>query len=433
MDSVTNSPSADPAGKLPQGSSLRQRIVLAGSVLLLAIVLAQAVGIWLTIEQMEEELIDQILDQQVEYSIELSRRSTEFASPNTPDMQLYRIGPDQQANVPAALATLPIGNHEIHADGRELHIAVRQSDGYRFVLTYDVEDHETRLRTLKFSMVVSSLALCAVLLIAIRLLARQLTGHLDRLALRVARKLPGERFTAAGMDREVLAVALALDRHAEQQELSLERERNFTADLSHELRTPLTSIRTDAELLAATPDLGAAARKRATGIIGTVDRINRLASSLLLLAREIQPALLEDTNLVQALHEVWPPLLAQHDRAATLEVRIPETAAVRCDPALLSLVLRNLIENALRHDASGSIACRLEGQRLVVSDRGPGFSPDELAHLFEADQRGRSLGGHGLGLAIVLHVCKASGWQVTAANSLAGGAEIRIDFGATLT
>ncbi|MDO8960098.1 MAG: HAMP domain-containing sensor histidine kinase, partial [Rhodocyclaceae bacterium] len=181
------------------------------------------------------------------------------------------------------------------------------------------------------------------------------------------------------------------------------------------------------------PDLGAAARGRALGIIATVDRVNRLASSLLLLAREIQPTLLEEVRLAQALREVWPALLAQHGRSATLAIRLPEAAVVRCDPALLALVLRNLLENALRHDASGKLDCRLEGSRLITSDRGPGFSADELLRLFEDGQRGKSLTGHGLGLAIVQHVCNASGWGLSAANGPDGGAEIHIDFGATLT
>lgn len=433
MASATNSPSVKPAERL-KAPSLRQRIALSGTLLLLLIVLAQSLASWLTLDQMEEDLIDKILDQQIEYSIELSRRAAEFSPPNTPDMQLYRIDRGANtANVPAHLSALPIGNHEIHDAGRELHIAVRQDGDQRFILTYDVEEHETRLRTLGIGMLVSAIALSAVFLVIILFLSKQLTAHLAELAHQVEHKSSTERFALPGMDREILAVAQALDRYAEQHERSLERERNFTADISHELRTPLTSIRTDAELLSALPELSEAARKRTLGIIGTVDRVNRLTSSLLLLAREIQPTLLEDVGLAQALREVWPPLLAQHGRNATLAIRLPDAAVVRCDPALLALVLRNLLENALRHDASGKLDCRLAGNRLITSDHGPGFTADELLRLFEDGQRGKSLTGHGLGLAIVQHVCNASGWGLSAANGPDGGAEIHIDFGETLT
>lgn len=433
MASATNSASAEPAGPA-KAPSLRQRIVLAGTLLLLVIVLAQTGAAWLTLEETEEDLIDQILDQQIAYSIALSRGSSEFAAPNTPDMQLYRIGSGENvAALPAHLAALPIGKHEIHEGGRELHIAVRQDGPYRYVLSYDVEEHETRLRTLGIGMLLSDIVLAGVFLLVILLLSKQLTTHLDQLARRVAQGDAGERFAQAGMDREVLAVARALDRYAEQHRQDLERERNFTADISHELRTPLTSIRTDAELLATLPSLDTTTQKRALGIIDSVDRINRLTSSLLLLARQIQPAWQEEQCLGNTLNEVWSPLLAQHARAATLDLQIPADAIVYCDPSLLTLVLRNLLDNALRHDASGHIDCRLAGSRLSIGDHGPGFAKEVLATLFESAQRGKSLTGHGLGLAIVQHVCNACGWRLAAANRPAGGAEIQIDFGASLT
>ena len=86
-----------------------------------------------------------------------------------------------------------------------------------------------------------------------------------------------------------------------------------------------------------------------------------------------------------------------------------------------------------RHDASGQIDCRLEGSRLIVSDHGPGFAKEALEMLFATEQRGKSLTGHGLGLAIVQHVCNACGWGLAATNRPAGGAEIHIDFGTSLT
>ncbi|MDO8958969.1 MAG: hypothetical protein Q7U85_04470, partial [Rhodocyclaceae bacterium] len=201
MASATNSPSVKPSGPVA-APSLRQRIVLAGTLLLLVIVLAQALAAWLTLEQMEEDLIDQILDQQIEYSIALSRSSKEFAAPNTPDMQLYRIGPgDSAAEVPARLAALPIGNHEILDGGREIHIAVRQDDGYRFILAYDVEARETRLRILGFGMLASAIVLSVVFLVVILLLSKRLTAHLDQLARQVEYGTSDERFALPGMDR----------------------------------------------------------------------------------------------------------------------------------------------------------------------------------------------------------------------------------------
>lgn len=430
MASATSSPRAD--GRTP-APSLRTRIAVTGLVLVLLVLLAQSGALILAMEQGEEELIDRILDQQIRYSIALARRAPEFAAPNTPDMRLYRIPAQTSASpaVPAEFAGLPVGNHEVYAGGREFHIAVRDDHGDRFILAYDVEEHETRLHILKISLAASALLLSGLLLAAISLLARRLTGHLEELAARVGRRPAGEGFARPGMDREVLAIAEALDDYDALRNAALERERNFTADVSHELRTPLTRIRTDAELLAALPELAPAARRRAESIVAAVDQIHRLTASLLVLAREASPLLVEPAALAPVIDETWRSLQAQHGGNAILDNRVPAAATVRCDPALLNLVLRNLIENALRH-AAGHIACSLDGSRLAIDDDGPGFAAEMLPAPFDQQRRGRSLTGHGLGLAIVRHVARASGWRVEAANVPGGGARIEIDFGASL-
>ena len=62
-------------------------------------------------------------------------------------------------------------------------------------------------------------------------------------------------------------------------------------------------------------------------------------------------------------------------------------------------------------------------------DTGSGFAETELAHVFERFYKGAQ-GAHGLGLAIVLHVCEANGWQATARNAAEGGGEVLIEMGA---
>lgn len=423
MDSATSSPRAE-----PRAPSLRTRIVLTGAALVILILLAQVGAVLVMHEQMEEELIDQLLGQQIDYSIALARRTPEFAAPNTPDMTLYRVRPGTAPDdVPPAFAALAVGNHEVFVDGRELHVAVRNDGGERFILAYDVEDIETQMETLEYGIVMSALLLAGLLLAAVHFLARRLTGHLELLAERVDNRSTGESFAHAGMDRELLAIAAALDRYDAQRNASLERERNFTADLSHELRTPLTRIRTDAELLAGTPALAAPARQRAEHIVATVDQIHRLAASLLLLARDASPTLVETVSLRGAIDETWRALRTQHAGAARLDNRVPETAHIECDPALLATALRNILDNALRHAPDGTIVCALGGTRLSIADDGPGFAPDELPHVFER-LRGGDGGGHGLGLAIVRHIAQASGWRVHAGNRPDGGALIELDF-----
>ncbi len=408
---------------------MRLRIAAAVAALTLLAIAAQAVAMLMIFDEKEEEFIEEILGQQIAHSMAVWQTAPESAFPNTPDMQLYRVarGAPPAAGIPADVAHLAVGNHEIIRDGREFHVAVREDDGARYILVYDVEDHETRLRKLILITASAGGLLALVVLLAGYALAGGLASRLERLAGRVGE--PGDTALAEpGMERELLAIADALDRYRQRQHEALAREQAFAANLSHELRTPLTAIRTDAELLAALPGLPESVARRANRVIGNVDRINALGNSLLLLGREARPALLEEIRLRPAVTAVWEALTIANPKPVRLRLDIPERTAVAADPALLDLVLRNLLDNALRYSEAGEIVCALAGKQLSVTDCGPGFAAADLAHVFDRFYTGPH-GRHGLGLALVHHVCTASGWQVSAGNATTGGAQVVVDLG----
>ena len=411
---------------------MRLRIGAAVAALTLLAIITQAVVMLTIFDETEEAFIDEILGQQIAHSMAVWRTAPESAFPNTPDMQLYRIakGAPPAAGIPPDVARLPVGNHEIVRGGREFHVAIREDEGARYILTYDVEDHEERLHELILITASAGGLLALLVLLAGYLLAGGLASRLERLAARVGE--PGDAsLVEPGMERELLAIADALDRYRRRQEAALAREQAFAANLSHELRTPLTAIRTDAEILAALPDAPAAVARRAVRMIGSVDRINALGNSLLLLGREARPSLLEEIRLHPAIAAVWEALMIGNSKPVRLRLEVAEGAAVTADPALFDLVLRNLLDNALRYSEEGEIVCALEGSRLVVADCGPGFAEADLAHVFDRFYTGPR-GRHGLGLALVQHVCAASGWQVSAGNSINGGGLVTIDMGSSL-
>jgi signal transduction histidine kinase len=425
MASATSSSSA-------RHTSLRLRVALALALLSVLGIFTMALALVMALDQSQEEFIDNELANQIAYSMKIWRDSPSAAFPNTPDMQLYRLGADETASassatVPAALARLPVGNHEIIVDGREHHVAVREDNSGRYILAYNVEATEDRERAMLASVVIASLVIGLVALVAGYLLAGRLTRQLDQLAGAVEGNAPG-KLSDPKLDRELLAVARALDGYRERQQALLEHERAFAANLSHEIRTPLTAIRTDAELLAALPGLPDAAARRGNRIIDGVDRINRLASSLLLLARDACPANTEEVRLLPAIESVWTALEADAATPGPIRIEVDPQATLNADPALVDLVLRNVLDNARRFSERGTCTCHLDGQRLVITDSGPGFAPDELPRVFERFFIGRR-GENGLGLALVRHVCDACGWDVSARNTADGHGRVVIDFG----
>lgn len=436
MASATSSSAAEGGARcggrrwLPGG--MRFRIAVSVTAVLVVLIVAQSLALVRLNEEMEEEFIDGTLDEQLHYSIEHSRRLSTLIGPQTPNMTLYRFAPGETPpqGLRPELAALAVGDHEDWSAGRELHVAVREADGQRYVLIYDESEHRERESAVVATVVIGGLVLTALSFLLVYAIAARLTRGLETLAERVEEGRDGEPFAEDGLDAELLVVARALDRAEARQAAVLARERDFNANLSHELRTPLAGIRSDAEMLLIDPALSDKARRRAERIIATTDRTTTLAHSLLLLAREARPQALEPIDLGAAVRQAWARLHPPAAEAEAPSIRIDPGAEVVADPGLLALVLRNLLENALRHGEGRAIEVVLEGRRLEVRDRGPGFGAEDPMRSFERFRRGGSKPGHGLGLALVRHICTACGWTVRAANRADGGACLTLDFGA---
>lgn len=435
MDSVTDSSAAEGSRRhgwafRPRGG-MRLRIAVSVTVVLLLLILAQSLAMVALYRDLEEEFIAGNLDEQIRYSIDHSRQLGTLLGPQTPNMRLHRFVPGAPlpAGLPPALAALPVGNHEDWSTGRELHVAVRDADGMRYVLVYDEADLLVRENDFLTAIVVGGLLLVALSFVLVYATASRLTRGLETLAARVEDKRDDAPFAQADLDDELLVVARALDRAEARQMALLARERDFNANLSHELRTPLAGMRSDAEMLLADPALPDKGRRRAARIVATADRITALTQSLLMLAREARPLAVEPVNLALAAREAWARLRPADDCAAPT-FRIDPEAMVEADATLLQLVLHNLLDNALRHGEGQAIEVAFDGRRLSVCDRGPGFGTDDPRQSFERFRRGGGKPGHGLGLALVAHICAACGWSAAAANRPGGGACLTIDFGA---
>ena len=413
---------------------MRMRIAVSISAALLLLILGQAIALLMTYEEMEQDFIDEILGGQLAYSIEISRDSPELALPNTPAMKLYRLvsGAPLPAALPPALADFPVGNHEFRDGDREYQVAIREANGSRYILLYDWSETEAREAAFSTVVIVSALSLCVLAVILMYAIAGRLTLGLKTLASRVVKGRGDTPFVQPDMESELLAVAQALDAAEMRQTELLARERDFSANLSHELRTPLAGIRSDAEMLATNEALPDGVRRRAARIITATDNTTQLAETLLLLAREARPQLLDAVNVADAARRAWGVIQSQSTKPVKLELQIPESAVLQADSALLQIVLRNLLANALRHGEGLGVSCVLEGSRLSVQDRGPGLPEGDPDRIFQRFHRRGQKPGHGLGLALVKHICAACGWSVRAFNRPGSGASVEVDFGAAV-
>jgi len=220
----------------------------------------------------------------------------------------------------------------------------------------------------------------------------------------------------AAVPAELAPVAEAVNGLLTELETSLDQERAFTDNAAHELRTPLAVIKAQAEVVAGARD--AEERAGAVAELGLgVNRATRLLEQLLTLARlrhqppqHIRVTLM--TQAGEAVRDVYP---AAAGKGIDLRLAGDEDATVMADPALLHLVLRNILENAVKYaPEQTSVEVEVTSDEIVVRDRGPGIPEAEHEKVFARFYRvhGTREPGSGLGLSIVRTAAQRLGCKV---------------------
>ncbi|MFB7999952.1 ATP-binding protein [Streptomyces sp. NPDC056002] len=191
-------------------------------------------------------------------------------------------------------------------------------------------------------------------------------------------------------------------------ESSTQKQRQFIADASHELRSPLSSLHTQLEVAARHPD-SADWRRLGPVLVEDSERLSRLVDDLVRLARlDAHPRF--RTRNVDLDEIVFAEVQRARQRThLTIDQHTVSAARVDGDADALTRVVRNLLDNAIRHATLRiDVSLRaLDGTaQLVVSDDGPGIPVPDRQRVFDRftrldDARARDTGGSGLGLAIV--------------------------------
>jgi two-component system sensor histidine kinase QseC len=217
----------------------------------------------------------------------------------------------------------------------------------------------------------------------------------------------------------------------------VQSERRFTADAAHELRTPIAAIRAQAQVaLGAGDDVAERTHALQTTLAGC-DRASRLVDQLLTLARlEAAPAAQTTrVDLGAVVRRVTGDLMqGALARQQDVEVMAEKPCAVAAQEVLLGVLVRNLLDNAMRYSPAHArirAQVRMEGGVAVlqVQDSGPGMSDEAISHLGERFFRvlGNDQPGSGLGWSIVRRVLAVMGAQAEIARSAElGGLSVTI-------
>ncbi|MDY1038763.1 quorum sensing histidine kinase QseC [Lelliottia sp. CFBP8978] len=280
-------------------------------------------------------------------------------------------------------------------------------------------------------------ALPLMLVFLIVLLARELRP-LKKLAQALRRRSPDATDTLAtdGVPTEVRPLLDALNHLFARTQEMMTRERRFTSDAAHELRSPLTALKVQTEVAQLSLDDRAAQEKALRQLHAGIDRASRLVEQLLTLSRldslenldDIEPIPLADL-LQSAVMDAYHPA-----QQAGIDIRLNINAldVTRSgQPLLLGLLIRNLLDNAVRYSPRCSVVdVTLNAQSFTVRDTGPGVSPEALARIGERFYRppGQDETGSGLGLSIVKRIAALHGMRLTLANAREGGFEVTVNW-----
>jgi signal transduction histidine kinase len=218
--------------------------------------------------------------------------------------------------------------------------------------------------------------------------------------------------------------------------------RDFAANVSHELKTPLTVVHGFAETLALDPQLSPDQRQHfAEAIVANATRMQRIVDDLLDLSRIESGGWVPNPVWVDASDLVRDVFTTVESTARTKGLRLvaetDEAGRIYADPTAVKQVLCNLVENAVRYTASGTVVVAVEpddgGVWLHVRDTGVGIAAEHISRIFERfyrvdASRSRNEGGTGLGLAIVKHLVDAHGGRVRAESELGSGTTVSAFF-----
>lgn len=246
-----------------------------------------------------------------------------------------------------------------------------------------------------------------------------------------------------GTPSEIESLLIALNSLFERVAAAIKRERHFTADAAHELRTPLAALKTHLQVARGQTN-EATTRHSLDQALEGVERATHSVEQLLLLARVDAKQAREMINAPVSLRDVAVHVVAALsqqavDRTIDLGVDAPVKVIVSGDTTALKMMLRNLVDNALRYTPTGGIVTVAvgsdeEGPWIRVADNGVGVAIEDREKIFQRFHRGardKTLGakGSGLGLSIVQRIAHLHSAKIQIDDGLNGqGLSVKIVF-----
>ena len=423
------------------GVSLRNRVALSLAVFAVSIaIIVVSLGDIIN-EKLEESVWRSTLEAELSFYLQARQANPELMPPNTADLTTYVWHKDTAKPVAMApqIAELTPGIYdEISMNGGEYCVLVRDMGDDRIYIRYDI----TRLEQIesKFVLIASVLAALLLLIIIVisYLMAQRLVKSVHQLAQRVATLDPSVRGTQIGMafkEQEVAVIADAINRYLRRMDGFMENEKEFIDSASHELRTPIAIISGAADVMLARADFPAAAKPALQRLYQAARQMNEIVTSLFYLAKDT--AYLESLSEPIQLDERIRHIEAEN-RELTLQKQIEvhlqlEETFINAPAGIVTIVLSNVLRNAIVHTEQGRVSVELHGGVLRVMNTSNTITPEESVSIFMKHVRGSGTTyreGTGMGLYILKRICERMAWPLEIRSNPEQGTVVQLDFAA---
>lgn len=432
--------------RLPR--SLQGRLLVLVLSVVVVVWLATAVLTWFDVRSELDELLDGHLAQGAALLVAQQAQEIDEGEPGIDAPTLHRYAPKvafqvfhegrlalRSANAPVtpmveAEKRFKTGFKTVQIDGTAWRVfAARGAE--RDVQVYVGEQVSSRASIL-WAVLRSTLWPMAV---ALPLLALALwwavyrgVAPLHRLGRALAGRQPQALYPVAldGAPSEMRPMVNSLNGLFERISALLESERRFTADAAHELRTPIAAIRAQAQVALGEAD-DFRRRHALQSTLEGCDRATRLVEQLLTLSRleAVDAPVMAPVDLraltQRVVAEVAPKAIGKNQ---TLEFESPEPCSIPGNETLLAVLVRNLVDNAVRYSPQGArvkVAVQHRSGRVVLSvdDSGPGLEDVDRERLGERFFRvpGSLESGSGLGWSIARRIAAVHGLEIQASRS----------------
>jgi signal transduction histidine kinase len=237
---------------------------------------------------------------------------------------------------------------------------------------------------------------------------------------------------------EIAELITVLNATLDRLQRSFEQSVRFSAEASHHLKTPISVLRAGIEEILTDPDTPAKQQTRADALLHQIHQLTSIAENLLLLARadagrlELHRERFDLSEVLRGMCED-ASVMAEAE-GLEVEAKLPPELPVLGDRRAISLIVQNLLENAIKFNQPEGCICiyarAFDGEaEVTVRNNGDPIPPERAPHIFERFYRGRSdarIPGQGLGLTTACELAKAHGGELELIRSDAEWTEFKL-------